>query len=79
MVKFQSLAKTYAVSRGGELRWVKDEALAASLYGSNWNTKIDDVSDAFFADYKFGSDILTSADYSTAAALASATNIGENL
>jgi hypothetical protein len=79
MVKFQSLAKTYAVSRGGELRWVKDEALAASLYGSNWNTKIDDVSDAFFADYKFGNDILTSADYSTAAALASAANIGENL
>ena len=50
MIKINSDPKTYAVSAGGELRHVGSEALAVSLYGSTWNTKIDDVPDGFFSN-----------------------------
>lgn len=64
LVKFQTLNKVYAVSQGGVLRWVQTEELAKNLYGSDWNKKIDDVSDAFYVNYNFGSDIKTSSEYS---------------
>jgi len=54
MVKIQTDPKVYAVAGGGTLRWVGSEALAEDLYGQFWNEAIDDVSDAFFADYKLG-------------------------
>jgi len=55
----------YAVGRYGELRWVTSESVATSLYGGDWNTKIDDISDAFYGDYTFGADITTPGLYST--------------
>jgi len=57
MIKIQSDPKVYAIARGGTLRWVATEAIAARLYGANWNQKIDDVSDAFFVNYVLGSSI----------------------
>ncbi|MFC1703061.1 hypothetical protein ACFLZO_01205 [Patescibacteria group bacterium] len=57
MVKITSDPKTYAVSRGGLLRWVQTEAVAVALYGSDWNTKIDDVDPSFFFSYGFGDPI----------------------
>lgn len=54
MIKLQTDPKVYAVGMGGELRWVQTEAVAIALYGDDWNTQIDDVSDAFFADYTVG-------------------------
>lgn len=66
MVKFISLPKVYAVSRNGLLRWVTSEATATSLYGTLWNQKIDDISDAFFTNYQFGADITSSGDYNPA-------------
>jgi hypothetical protein len=71
MVKFTTDPKVYAVEKGGILRWIKTEALAIELYGTGWNMKIDDISDAFYNNYSFGSDINTAADYSPAAAEAS--------
>ncbi len=65
MVKFTTLNKVYAVGRYGELRWVTSESVATSLYGGDWNTKIDDISDAFYGDYTFGADITTPGLYST--------------
>lgn len=64
MVKFQTLNKVYAVSSDGQLRWVQTEELARNFYGSDWNKKIDDVSDAFYTNYSFGADIKTKTDYS---------------
>src|SRR3989344_1940699 len=46
--------KVYAVAQDGTLRWVTSEALAQKLYGDNWNLLIDDIPDAFFANYKIG-------------------------
>lgn len=59
MVKIQTDPKVYAVSAGGVLRWVQTEAIAQALYGSDWNTKVDDVSDALFANYTVGSPIVS--------------------
>ncbi|MFZ2804691.1 MAG: hypothetical protein WA001_05760, partial [Patescibacteria group bacterium] len=71
MVKFTTDPKVYAVEKGGNLRWVTTEAVATSLYGSNWNQMIDDISDAFYSNYTFGTSINSTADYSPAAAMAS--------
>lgn len=54
MVKIQTDPKVYALARGGLLRWVMNEAVAVRLYGPEWNTLIDDVSDAFFVNYAVG-------------------------
>ena len=57
LIKIQTDPKVYAVDAGGTLRWIETEAVAAALYGSNWNQKVDDVSDAFFVNYTVGESI----------------------
>lgn len=57
MIKIMSDPRVYAVSRGGLLRWVTTEAVAAALYGPYWNQQIDDVSDALFVNYTIGEPI----------------------
>lgn len=54
MVKFLTDPKVYAISQDGKLRHVTSESLATALYGSTWNKQIDDISDAFYTDYVFG-------------------------
>jgi hypothetical protein len=63
MVKITTDPKTYAVAKGGVLRWVKTEAVAVALYGSTWNKQIDDVADSFFTNYTVGADISSTGDY----------------
>lgn len=75
MIKINSDPKTYAISAGGVLRHVGSEALAISLYGSAWNTKIDDVPDGFFSNYSIGSAIASAGDYSVSNETAIALNI----
>lgn len=79
MVKFTTLDKTYAVGLGGTLHWVKTENAATSLYGADWNKKIDDLSDAFYPDYRFGSDIETLADFAPTTESAFAPTLDQNL
>ncbi len=78
MVKFQSLNTVYVVAKGGVLRWVKTEAAASGLYGSDWNKKVDDISDAFFTNYAFGTDVNASAEFVAATEQAAAPNISQN-
>lgn len=54
MIKFQTDVKTYMVTRGGVLRWVKTEDVARGWFGAQWNAFIDDVSEAFYENYTFG-------------------------
>jgi hypothetical protein len=63
MIKFPSLNTVYAVGSAGELRAVGGEDVATDLFGANWNTMIDDVSEAFYFNYSFGADILEAGDY----------------
>ena len=79
MVKFTTLGRVYAVSRYGTLRWVASESAATSLYGSAWNTKIDDISDTFFSDYTFGADINTAADFNVTSEASTVASINVNL
>ncbi|MEI7741568.1 MAG: hypothetical protein WCJ29_03620 [bacterium] len=75
MVKITSDNKTYAIAKGGVLRWVKTEAAAVALYGSTWNQQIDDIADVFFINYTVDGDINSAADYNKAQELANATSI----
>lgn len=75
MVKITSDPKVYAVEKGGKLRWVKTEAAAIAIYGSNWNKMIDDLSDAFFVNYAISSEIAAVSDYDKNTATNSAPDI----
>lgn len=57
LLKITTDPKVYAVTPGGVLRWVKDEATAKALYGNDWAKRVDDVSDAFFTNYSVGADL----------------------
>jgi hypothetical protein len=57
LVKFQTDTKTYIVTRGGVLRWVKSEDIARAWFGDAWNQHVDDISEAFYINYTFGEPI----------------------
>ncbi len=57
MIKINTDPKTYTISADGGLRWVETEAVAIELFGSSWNTMIDDVPDGFFGNYTRDNDI----------------------
>ncbi len=78
MVKFATVSNVFAVGRGGVLRWVTSEAVAIALYGQKWNGEIDDLSDALFANYTFGSDILSGTDYGAMSEIAGTLSIDQN-
>ncbi|NBS41365.1 hypothetical protein EBS80_01780 [bacterium] len=78
MIKINSDPKTYAVDADGSLRWVTTEAIAVALYGSNWNTKIDDVPDAFFGNYDMGADLEAVDDFTPADASSEASDINHD-
>jgi plastocyanin len=78
MIKINSDPKTYAVDRGGTLRHVTGESAAISIYGSDWNTKIDDVPDAFWGNYRVGASIETGADFSPSEATGSVSDINDD-
>ncbi len=63
MVKFTTDLKVYAVDNGAVLRWVATEELARSLYGDDWNKKIDDIPDTFYTNYTFGTSIASASEY----------------
>jgi len=54
LVKITSDPKVYAVEPGGVLRPIDSEEIALALYGTGWNTIIDDVPDAYFVNYASG-------------------------
>ena len=60
LVKITTDPKVYAVGPKGVLHWITSETVANDLYGAAWNTIINDVPDAFFTNYTYGSDISSS-------------------
>ncbi len=78
MIKINSDPKVYAVSTGGTLRALTSESIAASLYGNTWNKKIDDVADGLFSNYKIGSVIDLTSQYSVIAEKADAASINSD-
>ncbi len=78
MIKINSDPRTYAVDEGGTLRWVTTETIATTLYGSSWNTMIDDVPDAFFSNYEMGSDLESISDFDADVAEAASDDINDD-
>jgi hypothetical protein len=76
MLKIQTDPKVYAIAHNGTLRWVSTESVARDLYGADWNTKIDDISDAFFVNYHVGTPIMSATDFSPSAEMAASPSIG---
>ncbi len=66
LVKLTTDPKVYAVGSKRILRWVATEAVARDIYGNAWAKSVDDLSDAFFADYNVGAPILSKTDYDPA-------------
>lgn len=62
LVKFQTDPKTYLPTRGGVLRWVQTEDAARGLFGDQWNTHVDDITEAFYVNYTFGEPIASALD-----------------
>lgn len=79
MVKFITVNTVYVVTRGGVLRPIDSEATATALYGSTWNQQIDDISDAFFGNYDFGSEVEDEEDYDAETEHDSVTSIDTDL
>lgn len=65
LIKIQTDPKVYAVGQSGVLRWVSSEDIAKSIYGSSWASLVQDLSDAFFVDYRIGRSIVASTEYSS--------------
>ena len=79
LVQFQTDPKVYAVSSNRTLRWVKTQTAAEAIYGSDWNHQVDDISDTFYLDYTFGTDIGSSSDYTRTSAMASVHTVSDVL
>jgi plastocyanin len=75
MLKITSDPRTYAVERGGILRHVTTAEIAETLFGLNWKSRIDDVPDSFFSNYKVGTPIETSSQYNPASVMAATVTI----
>ncbi len=75
LVKFVTLDKVYAVGLGGVLRWVKTEDVARGLYGETWATQVDDIADAFYGNYVFGTDVDAPENYEPSNETAAASSI----
>lgn len=52
LVKFVTDPKVYVVDLARRLRAIRSEADAVAIYGSNWANNVDDISDAFYMDYR---------------------------
>lgn len=78
LVKFPSTPTVYVVTRKGVLRPIGSEPVAIELYGAQWNKQVDDISEAFYANYTFGEPVQT-ANQVDLIAERTIGNINENL
>lgn len=78
MIKIDTDPKTYAVDEHGTLRWIETEQVATILYGADWATHIDDLPDAFFANYILGVPIDHPDDFIVKNVLSSTTDINDD-
>jgi len=57
LIKITTNPNVFAVEPGGVLRKITSEAQAITLFGANWAKRVVDVSDAFWGNYKSGTDL----------------------
>lgn len=66
LIKFTT-STVYAVSYGGILRPIANGEIAEAIFGDDWVSLIDSVDDVFYGNYRVGSVVESSADYSASA------------
>lgn len=54
LVKIPSDPSVYAVESDGVLREIPNEDIAKKLYGDDWSSRVDDVSEAFWSSFTVG-------------------------
>lgn len=79
LVKFQTDPKVYLPTQGGVIRWIKTEDIVAAWFGTDWNTKVDDISEAFYVNYTFGEPIVSQYYVSLEVLANMARTVNENL
>jgi hypothetical protein len=79
LVKFQTDPKVYLPTKGGILRWAQTEDIVRNWFGENWNRQVDDISEAFYVNYKFGDPIGGPYDVSLQVIRDTAPTVNENL
>ncbi|MFA6161592.1 MAG: Ig-like domain-containing protein [Patescibacteria group bacterium] len=79
LVKFQTLNKVYAVSKGGILKWIISEDLAKVLYGQGWSQLVHDIPDTFYGNYVFGPAIYHNYEYSRLGEMDMTPTIDDNM
>ena len=80
MVKFPSVPTVYAVGRYGVLNPVPSEQIAKDLYGNDWQSDIDDISEAFFGSYTVAIDpIMDASVFDINTQLQSVSSINDNM
>lgn len=63
LIKITTDPRVYGVGANGTLRWIQAEELARQFYGADWATRVDDISDAYFVNYRVGAPVASSNDY----------------
>lgn len=59
-IKITSDPKVYAVATNGNIHWIESADVAVDYAGSDWaTTNVQDVPDAFFADYTTGASLMS--------------------
>lgn len=79
LVKYQTVPTVYAVERYSVLRPLASESVAIELYGDSWNQQIDDISEAFYANYSYGDPVETHDDFDVTTQTRSVDSINDNL
>lgn len=78
LIKINSDARTFAIEKGGVIRHIETEEIAAELYGANWSQKVDDVPDVFWSSYTVGEPVSSPDDYDATDAENSVTDINDD-
>lgn len=66
MLKITTDPKVYVVDQGGFLRHVTTASIAESLYSISWKNQIDDLPDQLFTNYRLGTPISDTRDFTPA-------------
>ena len=65
LVKLTTDSKVYVVGEDGKLHWITTQTVAYTIYGSDWNAGIVDISLADFTNYAVGIQIQSEHDIET--------------
>ena len=78
MLKVQSDPKVYVVDQGGFLRHVTTQSIAESLYSISWKNQIDDLPDQLFTNYRLGTPLQETRDFTPANVMTQTTSIAQD-